>query len=203
MPAVTPSRSSFVGVRTLVFLDTETTGLHRTRRPWEIAIIRRSEDEQTKLHICVDLADLDLDAAEPAGLAISGFHKRHPQARQRPARFPRVCPAAEAAALVHEWTFDAVIVGVVPVFDTECLTEMLARHGFSPRWQDTVDVVPLAVSTVTRQGREPEPHFEDLSRQCGVKPPGLGGRHTAVGDARWAMRWYDALTPPLASKPDR
>lgn len=178
---------------TLVFLDTETTGLHRARRPWEIAIIRRAGDQQTKLHICVDMADLDLVSADPAGLAVSGFHKRHPQARPHRTHFPRVLPAADAARLVLDWTAGATVVGVVPEFDTECLAGMLGRHGLAPAWESTVDVLPLAVAAVRELGLDPEPHHEDLSRQCGVKPPGGAERHTAVGDARWAMRWYDAL----------
>jgi hypothetical protein len=32
-----------------------------------------------------------------------------------------------------------------------------------------------------------------LSRLCGVDPPGEVERHTALGDARWAMRLYDAI----------
>ncbi len=181
--------------RTLVFLDTETTGLHRDRRPWEIALIRRDGNEQTKLHLCVDLEDLNLASAEPAGLSISGFHRRHPQARQRPLHIPRVYPAAQAAEMVDQWTADATVVGVVPRFDTECLADMLDRQGLTPRWHPTlVDVVPLAVAAVRNTGRDPEPDFGGLSRQCGVKPPGAAARHTALGDARWAMRWYDKLT---------
>jgi hypothetical protein len=192
----------------VVFLDTETTGLHRSRRPWEIALIRRHGDQQTRLHLCVDLEDLDLATADPAGLAISGFHRRHPQARQRPLRFPRVYRAAQAAALVQEWTADATIVGVVPHFDTECLSEMLVRQGLSPHWRpNLVDLVPLAAAAVRDLGLQPDSDHGDLSRQCGVKPPSGASRHTALGDARWAMRWYDRLTAPVsgttASTPGR
>lgn len=35
---------------------------------------------------------------------------------------------------------------------------------------------------------------DELSRACGVEPPAEDERHTALGDARWAMRWYDAIT---------
>lgn len=181
--------------RILAFLDTETTGLHRARRAWEIAIIRRRGTEQTKLHLCVDLADLDLDAADPVGLAIGGFHKRHPQAQPRPLHLPRVHREADAAAMVDEWTAGATIVGVIPAFDTECLSGMLGRHGRAPRWgEDVTDVVALAATAVRAVGLEPESRHEDLSRQCGVRPPGGTARHTALGDARWAMRWYDSLT---------
>lgn len=180
--------------RPVVFLDTETTGLHRGRRPWEIAIIRRDEAGQSRLLLCVDINDLDLSCADPIGLKISGFHRRHPQARLRPRYFPRVCRANEAATIVQQWTAGATIVGVVPKFDTECLAAMLARHDLEPSWQpNLVDVIALAKAAVKASGRQPEPDFASLSRQCGVKPPTPAQRHTALADARWAMRWYDKL----------
>jgi hypothetical protein len=123
----------------LIFMDTETTGLHKARRPWEIALIKRSDTGQTRLLLCVD-------------------------------------------------------VGVVTRFDTECLADMFARHGMKPAWQDDlVDVVPLAIAAFRAAGREPASDVASLSRQCGVKPPTAAQRHTALGDARWAMRWYDKL----------
>ena len=36
---------------------------------------------------------------------------------------------------------------------------------------------------------------DDLSRACGVTPPEGDDRHTALGDARWVMAWYDAMRP--------
>lgn len=35
---------------------------------------------------------------------------------------------------------------------------------------------------------------DELSRACGVEPPPPADRHTALGDARWVMRWYDTIT---------
>ncbi|MGA5545772.1 hypothetical protein ACPCIR_28350 [Mycobacterium sp. NPDC051198] len=182
-------------VHPLAFLDTETTGLHRGRRPWEIAIIRRVDDVHARLLLCVDIEDLDLEHADPLGLKISGFHKRHPQVRLRPRHYPRVYRASEAAALVQQWTAGATIIGVVPRFDTECLAEMFVRHNLEPSWQsDPVDVIALAKAAVEKNGQQPDPDFINLSMQCGVKPPTPTQRHTALGDARWAMRWYDKLT---------
>jgi hypothetical protein len=34
---------------------------------------------------------------------------------------------------------------------------------------------------------------EELSRAVGVDPPEAAERHTALGDARWAMRLYDVV----------
>ncbi len=159
-------------------------------------MIRRTANEQIRLVLCVDLVDLDLECAQPAGLAISGFHKRHPQARQRPPHMPRVYRAEEAARLVDEWTAGATIVGVMPQFDTECLAPMFERHNRTPRWRaEVVDVVPLGIAAVRARGRKPALDTDALSRQCRVRPPRGGQRHTALGDARWAMRWYDALSP--------
>ena len=186
--------SDVTGSAALIFLDTETTGVHRDRRPWEIALIKRTATAQTRLLLCVDVRDLDLPEADHAGLRISGFYRRHPQARERPLMIPRVYRAGDAVGLVHEWTAGATIVGVVPTFDTECLAAMFARHGVEPGWNDDlVDLVPLAAAAVRAAGREPESDFAELSRQCGVRPPSAAQRHTALGDARWAMRWYDRL----------
>ncbi|WP_078312013.1 MULTISPECIES: hypothetical protein [unclassified Mycobacterium] len=179
----------------LVFLDTETTGLHRERQPWEVAIIRRTEAGQRQLHLCVDVQDLDLESADPAGLEISGFHKRHPQVRLRPLQFPRVLRAAEAVSLVEEWTAGATIVGVIPQFDAECLTRMFLAHGVSPAWNPAlVDVVAVTAARIRERGLIPDADYSNLSLQFGVKTPSAGQRHTALGDARWAMRWYDRLS---------
>lgn len=35
---------------------------------------------------------------------------------------------------------------------------------------------------------------DELSRLCGVEPPGEDARHTALGDTRWARDLYDAIT---------
>jgi hypothetical protein len=91
-----PGRVSAAGdpLQPLVFLDAETTGLqlHRGRRPWEIAISRRARDGQSRLLLCVDIDDLDLSYADPIGLKVSGFHKRHPQSSAPTEVFPACLP---------------------------------------------------------------------------------------------------------------
>ena len=139
------------------------------------------------------------DRGEINGVAVLDVQKQEGRIVHRLERAVEVGPAR----LVLDWTAGATVVGVVPEFDTECLAGMLGRHGLSPQWVSTVDVLPLAVTAVRELGLDPEPHHEDLSRQCGVKPPSGAERHTAVGDARWAMRWYDALTLKRSSTPGR
>ncbi len=188
-------------MKPLVFLDTETTGLHADRQPWEIAMLRRDDAGESRTVLYIDLADLDLDGAEPAGLRVSRFSSRHPQIVYGPIDLPAVHREREAAEIVRDWTMDATIVGVVPSFDTHCLRAMLARHQLMPGWDPKlVDIVALAATHVLDYGRIPERDSTQLSRQCGVRPPGTACRHTALGDARWAMRWYDQLSTRLVSR---
>lgn len=49
-------------------------------------------------------------------------------------------------------------------------------------------------ATCTRRAIAPPWKSDDLSRAIGVEPASEEDRHTALGDARWAMRMYDAMT---------
>lgn len=73
-----------------------------------------------------------------------------------------------AAEVVARWTHQATIVGAVPNFDTEA--PVRRREPDRRPWKS-----------------------EDLSRRVGVEPPGEDERHTALGDARWAERIYNAI----------
>ena len=107
---------------------------------------------------------------------------------------------ATVAALVEEWTRGAHLVGAVPNFDADCLDKMLRRHRLIPAWHyHLIDVEAMAVGWLSHMDRyagwSQAPWKSDaLSRACGVEPPTDDERHTALGDARWAMRWYDAMT---------
>src|SRR5690606_15714544 len=114
-------------------------------------------------------------------------------------------------------------VGSVPNFDTETLAAMLRRHRLCPAWHyHLIDVEALAVGylhgravELDRSGEQfsGEPwdapaneasrlrtytgmpwRSDNLSAAIGVEPPTTDERHTAMGDARWAMRMYDAIT---------
>lgn len=186
--------------RPMVFLDTETTGLHDDRRAWEIAMIRRQNTASTAVTIFVDIRDIALDEADPAGLAVGRFHQRHPgmgAALPEGALHLREC---DAARLVEEFTADAQIFGINPMFDTDCLQAALARHGRTPRWwRSPVDVAVLARGFVLGQGTNGSPQrgTEQLAAQCGVQAP-VDTRHTAMGDALFSMHWYDAMVGAAA-----
>lgn len=206
----------------IVFLDTETTGLHADRRPWEIAMIVRDEHGQRELLIQVE--DVDLSNAELIGLNIGGFHDRHvrfngldPEGVDRHRKGwdgMLLAPEREAARAVEQWTRGAHVVGAVPNFDTECLAAMLRRHGLCPSWHyHLIDVEALMVGWIYGRRAEmladlespdrfppiPLPwKSDDLSRVVGVNPPSEEMRHTAMGDADWAMRIYDQITEGAA-----
>lgn len=115
---------------------------------------------------------------------------------------------ARAALHVAEWTHGAHLVGAVPNFDAETLAPLLREHGLLPAWHyHLIDVEALAVGylagrrrtwSAVNVGTKPEPtplpwKSDDLSLACGVEPATEEERHTALGDARWAMRIYDAI----------
>jgi hypothetical protein len=208
----------------IVFLDTETTGLHAGREAWDIAIIRRTGDTQTTWQFFVDV---DLSHAEPMGLKIGGFYQRHPYGRYLAGRLPHpfaddfrrdrgeaggtLVTSVEAAALVARLTHGAHIVGAVPSFDTDTLAGLLRRHGLTPAWHyHLIDVEAMAVGYLHVRAPlagvdksllplTPPWKSDDLSRACGVEPPADHERHTALGDATWAMRLYDTITEGTAS----
>ncbi|QYB01458.1 hypothetical protein I1A62_29950 [Rhodococcus sp. USK10] len=214
----------------LVFVDTETTGLHPdTRRPWEIALIRR--DDQGDTEYLFQVTDVDLSHADPKSLEIGRFHDRH--VRDVRPHFHKVVDAATAlaqaglpnrvivggpspddptnplpesavAARVDEITAGAHIVAVNPAFDAAVLDAMLRRNRLIPRWDyHLIDARAMAIgwlhakigSVVLRKTQKPlyQWRSDDLSYACNVHTPDENERHTALGDARWAMRWYDHL----------
>lgn len=190
----------------LCFMDIESDGVHPGRRPWEIAIIRRTETSERTLSIFVDI---DLSTADPIGLRVGGFYDRHPVGRW----LANVEPADDrpnpydvsggfrsrwkAAELVARWTHGAHVVGAVPNFDTETLDRLLRERSLIPAWHyHLIDVESLAVGYLRGQGK-PAPKrpwkSDDLMASIGVPTPPEDQRHTALGDARWVMDAYDLV----------
>jgi hypothetical protein len=184
----------------LVFLDTETTGLNLDDDIWEFAGIRRASDgAETALHLFID-HDLRKCVQLPESFK-AGHLARFPGHNQFDSK-------STAASKIGEflWPEDdkgkVHVIGAVPNFDTEHLARLMRETGHQPRWHyHLIDVENLAVGYLMGRRIYPEdahswsPPWEsdELSRAVGVEPPGEGERHTAMGDARWAMRIYDAI----------
>ena len=198
----------------IVFIDTETTSLRPDRKAWEVAMIRRADHDdagdETSFFIHID--DIDLPNADPFALNVGRFWQRHPQA-VTDARVGygvhdfedtsmwstlrgEVLDAGTAAQVVRLWTHGAHLVGAVPNFDAEVLAALLRDNWLTPTWHyHLIDVENLAVGWLAGRGETVLPPWksDDLSRMVGVDAATDEERHTALGDARWAMRIYDKV----------
>lgn len=193
-------------------IDSETDGVHPGRKPYEIALIRRDERGETVASFFVEI---DLSTADPFGLRVGRFYDRHPLGQN--IVMPGDVPAAywpsywipsearatgdyltrdAAARAVARMTHGAHLIGAVPNFDTEIFDRLLREHGLCPGWHyHLVDVENLAVGYLAGQGNPIQPPWksDDLSAALGLEPIDEDERHTALGDARFAMRIYDRI----------
>jgi hypothetical protein len=197
----------------ILFLDTETTGLHPGRRAWEVAMIRRDDEGRRETSFFVSV---DLTHADPFGLKVGRFWDRHPVGRKlsgkecnTPGDLAPVLSQHDAAKEIMRWTFGAHIVGAVPNFDTETLAGLLRSQGYMPAWHyHLIDVENIAIGWLLGRQQSgwvsldgdggaldltPPWSSDALSKACGVTAATEAERHTALGDARWVERWYDQM----------
>lgn len=202
-----------MGMTPICFADTETDGVHPGRKPWEIALIRRDEHGEREVSFFVDI---DLSTADSFGLRVGRFYDRHPWGRVIAGldngdpvaswADPNFKTQLDAARLVAQWTHGTHLVGAVPNFDAEVFDRLLRAHGLCPGWHyHLIDVEALAVGYAAGAGKEvvyadgsrgplrPPWKSDSLMQVIGVESPTEEERHTALGDARWAMRAYDAV----------
>jgi hypothetical protein len=206
----------------LCFIDTETTSLRHDRRVWEVAVITREPGEpDQEWQAFVSICDLDLGNADLFSLKIGRFHERHPEAGNDPDEARGTIRQQVRQELYREdvvlWqverlTRGAHLVGAVPNFDAEVLANRMRANDICPSWNyHLVDVEPLAAGWLHRhaavlENREATVDEAARLRQLATPPwksdnltAALGvevseeDRHTALGDARWAMRVWDAV----------
>lgn len=148
------------------------------------------------------------------GLSPGGFLTLNAHHPDEEGNGPYVTQAA-AALLVSRITHGAHIVGAIPSFDTDTFQRNLFEHNLTPSWHHhIIDIEALAVGFL--KGREAERDADvrpggsykqdaviplpwksdDLTTLLGVEPCPEELRHTALGDALWAMRMYDAVMGP-------
>jgi hypothetical protein len=171
----------------LVFMDTETTGLSLTDDIWEFAGIRREEDgTQTELHLFIEHDKFKCAALPPS---FSADHMARYDA-------DAAVSQGEAAILIGKFMGGkAHIVGAVPNFDTERIALLLNHHSGRANWHyHLIDVENLAVGFLARAGTDVSLPWDsdELSTKVGIDPP-TDTRHTAMGDALWAMAVYDRV----------
>jgi hypothetical protein len=94
------------------------------------------------------------------------------------------------AAQFARLTWGATLVGAVVSFDEERLRRYLRAWGACPGWHyHLADVENLVAGKL---GAAPPWDSSELSAAAGVDPATFD-KHTALGDARWAMALYDAV----------
>jgi hypothetical protein len=193
----------------IVFVDTETNTLGHLARPREIAVIRRyaptgAGDRPADTEHVWHVEDPLPPGTNPAALALNGYYHRcgaHPAGVAY-----ALAPEWSVARAVHEQLLGAVMVGVGIHFDAAVLAAMFRRYGLpeEPWHYAIVDLKAVTFGYAQAGYRCGEPVPAEL-RQLPMKSELLAGwlkvelptedeRHTALGDARWAARWYDALT---------
>lgn len=178
----------------IVFLDTETTGLDPfTEDVFEVAIIR-DDGQECVFHLRPSPTTVHM--MHPKAAEVNRYHER--------TRAPgwQWHDTLKALAVIHEQLDGAHICGAVPDFDTRFLTETYKRAGISPpRWHyHLIDIEAMAVGFLlgSSTGHTDAPlrlpwDSDELSAALGVTAP-IEDRHTALGDARWVKRMYDAMT---------
>lgn len=195
----------------LTFVDVETTGLHADlHQVWEIAVIRRDPDgAQVEYLWQIRPGEAHLEVvADPESLRIGRYWERAAVAdgaeavALHPSRLADPAWRLTLPELLHDLQGaldEAVVIGSNPGFDLAFLGVLLRENRRSLPWHyRPVDIATLAAGYLVGVGRGAEvrvPHSSrQLSRAVGVEPPGDGVAHTALGDARWAMAVYDAVT---------
>lgn len=175
----------------LVFLDTETTGLSLDDDIWEVAAIRREPNgEEHTLHLFVEH-----DRAKCARLP-ERFREDHYDRYRDHRALSKEQAAYQLAVLFGD--DKPHIVGAVPNFDTERIARLMTVHGYkSERWHyHLIDVENLAVGYLAARGGVLDCHppwKSDIIAELVGVTISEEERHTALGDARWAMRIYDAV----------
>jgi hypothetical protein len=210
-------------VTRLCFIDCETTSLRPDRRAWEVGIIVREPwtvkhpdgpdtvEPRDSEYVCqVHADDLDLGNADLMSLKIGRFHERHIGFGGDPDKATAL-PEIERLAEVERLTRGAHLVGAVVSFDAEVLAARMRAHGICPSWHyHIICAEGLAAGCLSERARHyeakgqtetarvlretatPPWKSDELSAALGVRVSDEE-RHTALGDAAWAMRIYDAV----------
>lgn len=196
---------------TLIFVDTETTGLDPAKghRPWEIALIIRGHDNPDYDGEWLIQQKVDLKAADAMSLQIGGYYPRAVKAfaslvvvSAPPKGYTAIEQKVEYRDLhprrLAQLLDGATLVASAPAFDAAMLKASLEDYGHYATWSHRLlDVRAMTVGLLLGEG-DPESNVlhlssDALARQVGCLPAEDFERHTAMGDARWVERWYDAL----------
>lgn len=176
----------------IAFVDTETLGLDPDRHAiWEVGLVLYDPEAETVVseHLWqLKLTGEQLDAGDPIGMDIGGFNQRY----YAQTAVPVDVFLEQFIALTEDRTH---LAGAVVSFDEERLRRLALSYGFEPDWHyHIIDVEAMALGVIWNDGQTfPLPwKSDDVAAQFGVTIT-EEDRHTALGDARWALRLYQAI----------
>ncbi len=177
----------------LAFVDTETTGLDPDRHEiWDVGlIVGDTEADHWEEHQW--FLPVDLGRADAFALKMGHFYDRYPGATEEfvPWAPSGIVERGEFAYEFARLTVGTHLVGAVISFDEERLRKLLRANGACPDWHyHLVDVEAIVAGKL---GIQPPWKSDDLGAAVGVEPLSDEERHTALGDAKWAMRIYAAV----------
>lgn len=189
--------------RDLCFLDCETLGLDPAAPIWEVAAIRLHTDGTASVYECQILHQQGnwLDTL-PQQFA-DDYRRRHD--------IQAAIPSGQAAREIHIITDGAIIAGSNPNFDTDRLARLMECHGITPGWHyHHLDIPSMVVGCeagglIAQAGAYPPIdvelpwHSSRLSSRVGVNPDDWL-RHTAMGDARWCLAQWRAMTGQVVAE---
>ena len=193
----------------IVAIDMETTGLGEFDEPWEVALIRRDIDgSETTVHMFVQHDAWRAETLPESFLA--DYRERFdPETAAPVAHLINTLQVLLAVTDGTPYELRPHLVGTNVRFDAGHLERLLQGRGVEPMWHHHVeDVTALAFGYAVgawdaenQYGRltpvRPRPSgppwsSSEVSRLVGVDPDAYA-RHTALGDARWALAVYDAV----------
>lgn len=178
----------------VVFIDTETTGLDPNYHDlWEIALISEDDDGWVEDIYQLQLGFDQLSRADATALRINRYYDRIDEGN--------LSPSNTVADEIAHTTAGKHLVGAVPSFDAQFLDVFLRRYGKAPAWHyHLIDVEALAVGYLAGKAKdapvskliEPPWNSSDLTEALNIVVD-EADKHTALGDARWAMAIYDKI----------
>jgi len=190
-----------------IFLDTETTGLDPdggVDEIWEIAAVKRASGLLPPVWTMHMFVEHDVDKAmrlpEPF---LTDYLRRYDPERAISRKYAASALGDLFARADGEPRHE--LVGAVPDFDTAGLRQLMqVSRSKSPWHYHITDVETLVRGFLAGRGiRVPFPiDSDELSRLVGVDAS-LFERHTAMGDVRWTIANYDAVTHHTVKNPMR
>ena len=169
----------------VVFLDTETTGLHEGAEVWDLAL---DMDDKAGQWFFKPEVWWSVDAS---ALKIGHYYERTKDFRNSDWSDPSLVLPGLAARLQGRH-----IVGSVPNFDETRLKPFFRDfNAVLTTHYHLVDIENLIVGYAAAKGYFIDLPWksDDLSRLIGVEPPNDETRHTAAGDVAWVKEQFIAI----------